>query len=346
MFAQLLSALALMGAAQAHMHLHYPPALGGDNNKFTKVPDVQFNYPYGCCQAQFTAKKWDMGPCRGHLNKLNTDEGRPVVTWTAGQNVEFQLSGQQIKGSGPDYTNPSINVVGGDHYGGSCQVGMSFDEGKTFKTIATWQGGCPHRGKGIDPANQKFNVKLPDFLPSKERAVFAWSWVNREKEFFMNCASVTIQGNGQAPESPNPSGQPQPSGTQAPSKPSSTKPAGSRPTSTQSPSKPFVLQGCNCYCPTQVVNEKCNCECPVVSKSKRHLIEREALRMHKLAIRAEEVKAMADLPPMQLGFIKGCAPETFPAGNELEFSDPGYLNVVTDKSGEYARKPSTCNKIF
>lgn len=347
MFAQLLPLVALMGAAQAHMHLHYPPALGGDSNKFTKTPDVLFNYPYGCCQADYASKKWDMGPCRGHLNKLNTDEGRPVATWRAGESIEFQLSGQQIKGTGPDYQNAGINVVGGDHYGGSCQVGMSFDEGKSFQTIATWQGNCPHRGNGIDPSKQKFNVTLPSFLPSKERALFAWSWVNREQEFFMNCASVTIEGNGQAPSPPKSSGQPsKPSGTAQPTKPSSTKPAAA-PTGSLIPGKEYNYKNCACKCVNPLDPIDCDCRCDKPSpSSKRHLLEREALRVHKQAMRRAEVNSLSQLPSMQLGFIKGCPPSSFPPKGklELEFSDPGF-NVI-DGGKAFGRQESTCDKVF
>lgn len=95
----------------------------------------------------------------------------------------------------------------GDHYGGSCQVSFSVDKGTTFQVATTFEGDCPHRGKGIDPAAQTFDFTVPADIPTGD-VIFAWSvglesnkvkrltktrtWFNREKEFNMNCAAVTI----------------------------------------------------------------------------------------------------------------------------------------------------------
>ncbi|KAF2194701.1 hypothetical protein K469DRAFT_547184 [Zopfia rhizophila CBS 207.26] len=171
----------LATAAQAHMHMYFPPTLKGDNNPNTKgAADPYLNYPYGCCGQPVP------GPCKGHLDLLDTDEGKPVVEWAAGQKANFTLSGKQIKTS-------TENPEGGTHYGGSCQVGFSTDKGKTFKVATTWQGNCPLRDGTTDPSTQTFDFVVPADIPSGN-AVFAWTWVNREKEFNMNCASVTITG--------------------------------------------------------------------------------------------------------------------------------------------------------
>ncbi|KAF2247119.1 lytic polysaccharide monooxygenase [Trematosphaeria pertusa] len=163
------------------MHLFYPPTLKGDNNPHTQgEADPYLNYPYGCCGQEVP------GPCKGHLDLLDTDEGTPVVTWAPGQKVNFTLSGQQIQTS-------QENPVGGTHYGGSCQVGFSTDGGKTFKVATTWQGDCPLRDGTTDPSTQTFDFTVPGDVPSTERALFAWTWVNREKEFNMNCAVRHMQ---------------------------------------------------------------------------------------------------------------------------------------------------------
>ncbi|PSN74861.1 hypothetical protein BS50DRAFT_596040 [Corynespora cassiicola Philippines] len=182
MFSKAFTLLALAGMGSAHMHLHYPPTFKGDNNPNTQgEPDPELNYPYGCCGKEAP------GPCKGYVDLLDTDEGKPVATWTAGQQANFSLSGSIITGAGE-------NPQGGTHYGGSCQVGFSTDKGKTFKVATTFQGNCPLRANGATPEGQTFDFTVPADLPSAERVLFAWTWVNREKEFYMNCASVTIEG--------------------------------------------------------------------------------------------------------------------------------------------------------
>ncbi|KAF2174842.1 hypothetical protein K469DRAFT_724964 [Zopfia rhizophila CBS 207.26] len=152
----------------AHMHLYFPPTLKGDNNPNTRGgADPYLNYPYGCCGQAVT------GPYKNYLHLLDTKEGKPVVEWTWQENRE-----------------------GGTHYGGSYQVGFSVDKGKTFKVATTWQGNCPLREGSADPSTQRFDFVIPADIPLGN-AVFAWTWVNREREINMNCASVTItRGDG------------------------------------------------------------------------------------------------------------------------------------------------------
>ncbi|KAI1676219.1 Lytic polysaccharide monooxygenase [Pyrenophora tritici-repentis] len=121
------------------------------------------------------------GDCRGHLGLLDTEEGRPQVIWEPGQDAYFQLS---------DHTY-SIGVPGSIHYGGSCQVGLSVDKGQTWKVAASYHGNCSHKDKD---APQVFAFKVPLNIPTGA-AVFAWIWLNREHEFFMNCAVVQISSS-------------------------------------------------------------------------------------------------------------------------------------------------------
>jgi hypothetical protein len=55
-------------------------------------------------------------------------------------------------------------------------------------------GGCP--------VKQDYDFIIPTNAPSGEDVLFAWTWVNREgnREFYMDCAWVTIQG-GEGPAS-------------------------------------------------------------------------------------------------------------------------------------------------
>lgn len=164
-------ALALTASVQAHMQLHYPPPFGAENNPHrTDSADKELDFPYGCCD------KKAIFPCGGYLDQLGTDQGAPVATWEAGSKQNFSLTGQST------------------HWGGSCQAGFSVDKGETWQVVKSWEGNCPHREGGTDsPGEQTFDFTIPDDIPSGD-AVFAWTWFNREQEFYMNCASVSIEG--------------------------------------------------------------------------------------------------------------------------------------------------------
>ena len=170
----------LVTTARAHMSLWYPPPLGGNReaNSFTIQVDKEFNFPIGCCNSQGEPTLPSPGDCRGHLALLDTEEGRPQVTWEPGQDAYFKLSDHMY----------SIGVPGSTHYGGSCQIGFSVDKGQTWKVAASYHGNCPHRDKDMP---QVFEFKVPLNIPTGI-AVFAWIWLNREHEFFMNCAAVQI----------------------------------------------------------------------------------------------------------------------------------------------------------
>ncbi|ORY16454.1 hypothetical protein BCR34DRAFT_597734 [Clohesyomyces aquaticus] len=330
MYTKLISLLGLAVTAQAHMHLHYPPTLKGDNNPHTKgEPDWLLNYPYGCCD------KPSPGPCKGHLDLLDTDEGKPVVTWEAGQKANFSLSGLRIE-------RTQENVYGGTHYGGSCQIGMSFDKGATFKVVTSWEGSCPHREGGEDPKGQVFDFTVPADVPSGN-AVFAWTWVNREREFFMNCASVTIAGgngdNEQQP--PASSAAPAPSKTQAAQQPESTGVS------------QYTLSGCDCKCPSQTYTKACQCSCDSPSKNRRN-VERQALALHKRILQHEEKMsapvrrtesvAFNDRPDMliEIDWKDKSDGICHSAGNPFELKYPNPGPDVIEGDGEYKLEEPTC----
>lgn len=355
-----LTVLTLAGSAAAHMRLSFPPPLKADNNPNTLDADPYLHYPYGCCGRKVP------GRCNGHLDALKTDEGKPVVTWAPGQKVNFTLTGHKAE-------TKVDNVVGGTHYGGSCQVGFSVDGGKTFKTAATWQGNCPLRDGTIDPSTQLFDFTVPADIPTGERQIFIWNWVNREKEKFETCASVTIAGgsggntekppeSAPAPSSPaqTPSNVPAPSYTPAPP-PSSSR--NGRPTTSQAsppaaytntggaPQSQYTLEGCSCSCPSQTWSPACSCyECDSAA-TKRHLVERKVLRMHRRALehaaklnvphrRAESVP-WSQRPDMLLDIdFAGAACKSKGNPSELQFPDPGPDVIKGD--GEYKLAPPTC----
>lgn len=85
------------------------------------------------------------------------------------------------------------NISGiGNHFGGSCQVGFSVDNGETFRVATSYEGNCPHRNNGNGPEGQDFEFKVPSDIESGVH-IFAWIWYNREQEFNMNCAAVNIE---------------------------------------------------------------------------------------------------------------------------------------------------------
>jgi hypothetical protein len=246
MYTKAVSLLALAGAAQAHMSLWYPGPLGGakEANKASTEVDAELNFPLGCCDGEGAPSAPSPGVCRGHLDLFDTEA--PQVTWQAGGDAYFQLS---------DHTY-TPGAAGSTHYGGSCQVGFSTDRGETWKVAASYNGNCPLRGDDGSPDVQTFDFKVPTGMP-EGKALFAWIWLNREHESFMNCAAVQIgQGSGNSTTPTNP---PKPSGsatqpTQPDDKPSygsPPKPSGSATQPTQpddkpsngSPSKPTPSSG-------------------------------------------------------------------------------------------------------
>ncbi|KAH8778401.1 hypothetical protein F5883DRAFT_541775 [Diaporthe sp. PMI_573] len=161
--ATLLAALA--GSASAHMGLSYPPPLNSKYNPFANSGTIDYSYT-----APLAADGSDY-PCKGYQSDLGTPAGQSTATFAAG-------------------AQGNITVVGGAaHGGGSCQISLSTDGAKTFKVIQSIIGNCPVNGEG------NFDFTVPSDVPAGD-AVLAWSWNNRigNREFYMNCAAVTITG--------------------------------------------------------------------------------------------------------------------------------------------------------
>jgi len=359
MYTTTIALLALAGTTLGHMHLHWPPTLKGDNNPFRQGDaDPYLNYPYGCCG------KAPPGPCKGHLDLVNTDEGRPVTQWTQGQKANFSLSGAAI--------STSQSVKGGTHYGGSGQIG--FMDGKNFKVVKTFQGNHPLRDGTVDPSTQVFDFTVPADLPTGDRVVFAWTWVNREKEFNMNCAVVSITGSDGEPQrpeqSPASSAPPQPTSSSAASTKPSATPAPSEVPPSQPPQPPsqppsqtesssplptgsaqYTLEGCTCSCPYQTWGPQCSCYGCKSPGTKRNLVERKVLELHKrhlqntarlnAPLRRSETVAWTDRPNMLIEIdYEGASCHSTGNPNELEFPDPG--PDVQEGDGEYKLAPPAC----
>lgn len=76
-----------------------------------------------------------------------------VATWAAGSTINYELAGTAV------------------HGGGSCQIVMSYDMGKTWNVIYSIMGGCV-----IESLTEA--VTIPKEAPSGE-ALFGWNWFNK-----------------------------------------------------------------------------------------------------------------------------------------------------------------------
>lgn len=82
----------------------------------------------------------------------------------------------------------SLSIVGeAPHLGGSCQLALSYDNGTTFKVIKSIIGDCP--------LASDYELTIPEFSPTGT-PILAWTWFNLvgNREMYMNCAYVSIQG--------------------------------------------------------------------------------------------------------------------------------------------------------
>ncbi|KDE09641.1 hypothetical protein MVLG_00047 [Microbotryum lychnidis-dioicae p1A1 Lamole] len=111
-------------------------------------------------------------PCKGYNTPSAYSTLNSVDTLVSGTSYTVELAGTAV------------------HGGGSCQFSVSYDQSKTFAVIASIIGGCP--------IGLKFTIPIPN-LPSAKKATFAWTWFNRigNREEYMNCAIVDIQGPNQ-----------------------------------------------------------------------------------------------------------------------------------------------------
>ncbi|KAI5808221.1 hypothetical protein DFH27DRAFT_545037 [Peziza echinospora] len=152
----------------AHMHLISPRPLGFDARNPT-----EYDWWVGRLGGARTQNPY---PCRGKVALMDTEES--AATYNAGQSYEFKLGG----------TSP--------HWGGSCQLSLSYDRGVTFRVLKSWSGACPNRQNTPGADNgQNFKFTVHADAPSGT-ALLGWSWINREREYYHNCAKVTVVGGG------------------------------------------------------------------------------------------------------------------------------------------------------
>ncbi|KAI5828124.1 hypothetical protein K523DRAFT_321610 [Schizophyllum commune Tattone D] len=165
LFALALCALAALQSSvvHAHMMMSDPPPLRSQYNKYATNADYDMTSPLTSDGSNY--------PCKGYLD--DTSGKDPVATWKAGSSQTVTIEGSA------------------NHGGGSCQLSISEDDGASFKVIKSFEGGCPTAGP------DKLSVDIPSDVSSGTR-VFAWTWNNQigNREFYMNCAMITIEDGG------------------------------------------------------------------------------------------------------------------------------------------------------
>ncbi|KAK4194199.1 hypothetical protein QBC40DRAFT_39938 [Triangularia verruculosa] len=152
----------LMAGAQlasAHMEIQEPAPFRSKFNPHATNIDYTNTAPLSADGANY--------PCKGYHSDLGTAAGAPTASYRPGGSYQFKVVG------------------GANHGGGSCQVSLSYDKGATFTVIQSIIGGCP--------LASSYPFTIPDDAPEGE-AIWAWSWNNNigNREFYMNCAPITI----------------------------------------------------------------------------------------------------------------------------------------------------------
>ncbi|KAH0352943.1 hypothetical protein KCU81_g1868, partial [Aureobasidium melanogenum] len=153
--------LSLASQALGHMEMSWPYPLHSKYNPENSynIIDYSMTSPLFADGSNF--------PCKGYQNDRPFV---PVVTYSAGSTYNMTLTGSAT------------------HGGGSCQLSLSYDNGATFRVIKSMMGGCP--------LTSTYDFTIPSYVPNGD-ALFAWSWQNEigNREFYMNCATVSIQGS-------------------------------------------------------------------------------------------------------------------------------------------------------
>jgi len=158
---------AFASSAYAHMEMTNPIPLRSKLNKNSPNPDFSMTTPLSASGSDF--------PCKGYLKDIGTPAGVSTASWPAGSPQKLGITG------------------GAAHNGGSCQLSLSYDGGKTFKVIKSIEGGCVNPAGG----DHTFDFTVPTDAKSGD-AIFSWTWFNNtgNREMYMNCAAVTITGSG------------------------------------------------------------------------------------------------------------------------------------------------------
>ncbi|CAK7203267.1 hypothetical protein SEUCBS139899_005998 [Sporothrix eucalyptigena] len=160
--------LASASIAAAHMEMTWPPPFRSKYNPYSNPGSIDYTMT-----APLLADGSNF-PCKNYQTAdLGTPQGRATATFAAGQAANLTIGG------------------GAPHGGGSCQVSLSYDRGRSFTVVQSIEGGCP-----ASAGTTSINFAIPYDAPQGD-VLLAWSWFNNlgNREMYMNCAAVTISGS-------------------------------------------------------------------------------------------------------------------------------------------------------
>lgn len=164
----------LYSTAFCHIQLRHPFPFRSPLN-----PDCN-KWPWPCGQPDWsnTNPLHDDGsnfPCKHYHRDSNPSEWRFTADYIAGEDYSITFDGTAT------------------HLGGSCQLSLSYDEGKTFRVIKSIEGGCP--------LTTGYNFTIPAIAATSQAAIFSWTWFNREgfREMYQNCVPVQIRRRSPGP---------------------------------------------------------------------------------------------------------------------------------------------------
>ncbi|KAH8916924.1 lytic polysaccharide monooxygenase [Atractiella rhizophila] len=165
--------LAAVSSVSAHMCINTPKPLRHPDNPYTTIKDYDLISPLKADGSNF--------PCRGYQSDLGTTAGTPTGSFTPGAVSSLTLQGSVC------------------HQGGSCQISLSFDQGKTFRVIKSYIGNCCRVTASGDQcdANQTYQFTIPSGTKAGT-VLLSWSWFNEigNREMYQSCAAITVTGSG------------------------------------------------------------------------------------------------------------------------------------------------------
>jgi hypothetical protein len=175
-FRTTLAVAAMLTAPVVTAHLELTSPFPLHSKLDSKVPDSLKDYS----MTSPLATDGSQYPCKGYIAAASDPLMAPVKTVAAGSSVNYQIGGTAT------------------HGGGSCQMSMSYDNGKSWNVIQSIMGGCMVEGQSLD-------VTIPSEAPSGD-ALFAWSWFNQlgNREMYQNCAVITVTNGGSGLTGPAP----------------------------------------------------------------------------------------------------------------------------------------------
>ncbi|KAG0229148.1 hypothetical protein BGW42_001763 [Actinomortierella wolfii] len=178
----------VLAMVDAHGYMLQPPIRGGINvdNKRMKGYNALHHSFLG-----YRAKGYTLTyPCGGYpVGQVTNMKAGEVI------NVRFGASGMKAADLKRQVPSKGYKKKGSikqaRHGGGFCEFSLSYDNAKTFYTIARYSRTCPD-------AYHRWKVRIPSNAPScttRGQCLFVWTWTaSILDQFYMNCADINLRG--------------------------------------------------------------------------------------------------------------------------------------------------------